>query len=99
MRQRQFFQEVQGEIIPVGVADLEVAHSVILELKAGNVNINDDHKAQLLRYMHARARNRNKERSILGGCCCLGKTARCACGSTMPCSTAHAARRGDGVLR
>ena len=72
MRQRQFFQEVQGEIIPVGVADLEVAHSVILELKAGNVNINDDHKAQLLRYMHA-ARNRNKERSIMGGVLLFGK--------------------------
>lgn len=53
MRQTQYYQKVDGQIIPVGVADIEVDHSVILELKANVKEITDDHRTQLLRYLRA----------------------------------------------
>ena len=72
MRQRAFYREVRGDIIPVGVADLEVAHCVILELKVGNNAITEDHRQQLLRYMQA-ARERNGDRAITGGVLLFGR--------------------------
>lgn len=53
LRQKPFYQKVDGQIIHVGVADIEVNHSVILELKANVKEITDDHRAQLMRYMRA----------------------------------------------
>ena len=53
LRQRNFYQNVHGEIIHVGVADLEVDHRIVLELKANVKDISEDHKAQLMRYLRA----------------------------------------------
>lgn len=53
VRQKQFYQTYENEIIQIGIADLEVDHKVILELKANLKEINDDHKAQLRRYLRA----------------------------------------------
>ena len=64
LRQRQFFHVVDGQVIPVGVADLEVNHSIVLELKANLKEITDDHKAQLCRYL--RAANVNPNAQISG---------------------------------
>ena len=63
LRQRNFYQNVQGEIIHVGVADLEVDHRIVLELKANVKDISDDHKAQLMRYL--RAANQDSRRRCL----------------------------------
>ena len=63
LRQRNFYQNVQGEIIHVGVADLEVDHRIVLELKANVKDISDDHKAQLMRYL--RAANQDSRRRSL----------------------------------
>ena len=64
LRQRQFFHHVDGQVIPVGVADLEVNHSIVLELKANVKDITEDHKAQLCRYL--RAANVDRKNEISG---------------------------------
>ena len=49
----QLLRNVHGEIIHVGVADLELDHRIVLELKANVKDISEDHKAQLMRYLRA----------------------------------------------
>ena len=65
-RQRAFYQVVDGDTIPVGIADLEVDHSIIIELKAGHARITADHRDQLARYLRA-AREGTRTRGFIGG--------------------------------
>ena len=71
-RQPAFYRTIDTQVVPVGVADIEVDHAVILELKAGHVKISEDHKNQLLRYMKAAVDSNSRVRK--GGILLFDKT-------------------------
>ena len=56
-RQVQYSQCVQGHMLNTGILDLEVDHNLLLELKAGHDKIKDEHKTQLMRYLHCKREN------------------------------------------
>tara|TARA_B110000003_G_C16537513_1_gene491332 strand:- start:30 stop:452 length:423 start_codon:yes stop_codon:yes gene_type:complete len=58
-RQKPFYQEVGGETIPIGIADIEIDHCVIIELKAGVSRITREHQEQLTRYLRAADASKN----------------------------------------
>ena len=53
LRQKPFYEHFEDQVIPVGVCDIEVDHSIVLELKANVKEISEDHKNQLRRYLRA----------------------------------------------
>ena len=71
-RQRAFYQEVDGDTIPVGIADLEIDHAIIIELKAGHARITAEHRDQLARYLRA-ARQGARAKEFVGGVFLFGK--------------------------
>jgi len=61
-RQVQYSQCVQGHMLNTGILDLEVDHNLLLELKAGHDKIKDEHKTQLMRYLHCKRENLPSDR-------------------------------------
>jgi GxxExxY protein len=57
-RQARYFTKVDENMIETGILDIEVNHSVLLELKVGHDTINNDHKVQLRRYLRSARQNK-----------------------------------------
>jgi len=64
-RQVKFFAQVCQDTVQTGILDLEVDRCVLIELKAGQSDINVDHKIQLRRYMNS-AEKSYSSRPIIG---------------------------------
>lgn len=65
-RQANVCQVVDGHVVQTGIVDLEVDHSVVLELKANHASISGEHKAQLRRYLRSLAADAHSDRRMLG---------------------------------
>lgn len=65
-RQVTMCQTIDKHVVFTGIADLEVDHRVILELKANHSCITAEHRAQLLRYMRAVAHVQRTDDPMLG---------------------------------
>lgn len=64
-RQARYFTTVDNNIIETGILDIEVNHSVLLELKVGHDAITPEHKTQLRRYLKS-ARQKHPTLDIIG---------------------------------
>jgi GxxExxY protein len=53
LRQQTYFSHIDGKTYPVGIVDIEVDQSVILELKANHNTITEDFKTQARRYLRS----------------------------------------------
>ena len=53
LRQQTYFSHIDGKTYPVGIVDIEVDQSVILELKANHHTITEDFKTQARRYLRS----------------------------------------------
>tara|TARA_X000000368_G_C22813294_1_gene615633 strand:+ start:203 stop:679 length:477 start_codon:yes stop_codon:yes gene_type:complete len=65
-RQVTMSQVVDQHVVFTGVADLEVDHRVILELKANHASISAEHRAQLRRYLRAASASLKTDDVMLG---------------------------------
>ena len=65
-RQVTMSQVVDKHVVCTGVADLEVDHRVILELKANHASISVEHRAQLRRYLRAARASLKTDDVMLG---------------------------------
>ena len=65
-RQANVCQVVGGHVVQTGIVDLEVDHSVVLELKANHASISSEHQAQLRRYLRSLAADAHSDRRMLG---------------------------------
>ena len=65
-RQANVCQVVDGHVVQTGIVDLEVDHSVVLELKANHTSISGEHQAQLRRYLRSLAVDAHSDRRMLG---------------------------------
>jgi len=65
-RQANVCQLVDGHVVQTGIVDLEVDHSVVLELKANHASISGEHQAQLRRYLRSLAADAHSDRRMLG---------------------------------
>ena len=57
-RQARYFTTVDSNIIETGILDIEINHSVLLELKVGCDVISKDHKIQIQRYLRCAKQNK-----------------------------------------
>ena len=65
-RQAQYFNVVDGHTIPIGVVDVEVDHSIILELKVNHAAIKHEHKVQLQRYLRSMNEKKTSDECFIG---------------------------------
>ena len=72
-RQVRFFSHVGQDIVQTGILDLEVDRCVLVELKAGQAEITEDHKIQLRRYMKS-AKKTYSNRPLVGLIILFSKT-------------------------
>ena len=66
LRQQTYFSHVDGKTYPVGIVDIEVDKSVILELKANHNAITEDFKTQARRYLRS-AREKYPQNELIAG--------------------------------
>lgn len=50
-RQASYFNVIDGHVVPIGIVDVEIDHTLIVEIKANLNTITAEHRAQLQRYM------------------------------------------------